>query len=120
VVGYGVNLDAGDNRGSICSSGNVGTPCAQAERSADIVSCHNSKLTRPTGLGLARKLISAGIEWVRAQTEGLPDVKRQVFLGVHRHNESAKALYDGLGFVESKDGEEDPIRVFSYYTKDID
>jgi hypothetical protein len=111
VVGDGIDLDAGDDQGRIRSSGNVGTPCAQAERSADVVSSPNSKLIRPAGLGLARRLISAGLEWVRVQTEGLPDVKRQVFLGVHHHNEPAKALYDGLGFVESKDREEDPSMI---------
>ncbi|KAJ7709552.1 acyl-CoA N-acyltransferase [Mycena rosella] len=61
--------------------------------------------------GLGKRLIGAGIEWVRTRTEGMPDKKRQVTLEVHRHNESAKALYDGLGFVVT-DGEcEDSNRI---------
>ncbi|KAJ6597230.1 acyl-CoA N-acyltransferase [Mycena vulgaris] len=55
--------------------------------------------------GLGKKLIAVGIEWVRARTEGMPERKRQVLLEVHRHNDSAKGLYDGLGFVEAKDRE---------------
>lgn len=63
------------------------------------------------GKGLGRRLVGVGIEWVRARTEGLPEEKRQVRLEVHRHNESAKALYDGLGFMELNNVEcEDPSR----------
>ncbi|KAJ7438485.1 hypothetical protein FB451DRAFT_1416187 [Mycena latifolia] len=62
--------------------------------------------------GLAKRLISVGVEWVRARTEGMPEEKRRILLEVHRHNESAKALYDELGFLELKDGEcDDPNRI---------
>ncbi|KAF8211866.1 acyl-CoA N-acyltransferase [Mycena galopus ATCC 62051] len=62
--------------------------------------------------GLAKKLLEFGIEWVRARTEGLPDDARRLTLEVHRPNEGAKRLYDGLGFVESKGEQcEDPNRI---------
>ncbi|KAJ7940323.1 acyl-CoA N-acyltransferase [Mycena leptocephala] len=62
--------------------------------------------------GLGKKLLAFGIEWVRARTEEMPDAERRVTLEVHRPNKAAKALYDGLGFVESKDEAcEDPNRI---------
>jgi ribosomal protein S18 acetylase RimI-like enzyme len=42
----------------------------------------------------------------------MPDAERRVTLEVHRPNKAAKALYDGLGFVESKhEACEDPNRI---------
>ncbi|KAJ6502210.1 hypothetical protein C8R45DRAFT_895526 [Mycena sanguinolenta] len=64
--------------------------------------------------GVGRKLMEFGIEWVRSRTEGLADEDetRQLKLEVHRPNRGAKTLYDGLGFLESKDERcEDPHRI---------
>ncbi|KAJ6624516.1 hypothetical protein B0H10DRAFT_1784553 [Mycena sp. CBHHK59/15] len=62
--------------------------------------------------GLGKRLIEVGMEWVRTQTEGMPDEARQVALEVHRHNGVAKALYDGAGFLEATEENcEDPSRI---------
>ncbi|KAJ7905857.1 hypothetical protein B0H14DRAFT_2661907 [Mycena olivaceomarginata] len=61
--------------------------------------------------GLGKKLLEFGIEWVRTRTEGNPTATR-LALEVHRANEGAKKLYDGLAFVESRDELcEDPNRI---------
>ncbi|KAJ7343138.1 acyl-CoA N-acyltransferase [Mycena albidolilacea] len=61
--------------------------------------------------GLGKKLLEFGIEWVRTRTEGNPTATR-LALEVHRGNEGAKKLYDGLAFVESRDELcEDPDRI---------
>jgi len=62
--------------------------------------------------GLGKKLLGFGIEWVRSRTEEIPAEPKRFTLEVHRPNQSAKALYDGLGFLESKDEQcEDPNRI---------
>ncbi|KAJ7632909.1 acyl-CoA N-acyltransferase [Roridomyces roridus] len=55
--------------------------------------------------GLAKGLIEVGMDWLRKRTDGMPDEKRMLTLEVHRTNESAKALYDLLGFRELEDTE---------------
>ncbi|KAJ7047134.1 hypothetical protein C8F04DRAFT_221117 [Mycena alexandri] len=66
--------------------------------------------------GIAKKLVECGMNWVRARTKGMPDEQRRITLEVHRHNENAKALYEGLGFVELKNEEcEDPTRIAMFF-----
>ncbi|KAJ7156980.1 acyl-CoA N-acyltransferase [Mycena crocata] len=50
--------------------------------------------------GLGKQLIGVGKEWIRTQTEGMPEAKKRIALEVHRSNVAAKALYNGLGFLE--------------------
>ncbi|KAJ7221045.1 acyl-CoA N-acyltransferase [Mycena haematopus] len=62
--------------------------------------------------GIAKKLLEFGIEWVRRRAEGISDEGRRLTLEVHRPNQGAKALYDKLGFLESKVEQcEDPNRI---------
>ncbi|KAJ7775198.1 acyl-CoA N-acyltransferase [Mycena metata] len=66
--------------------------------------------------GVAKRLVESGINWVRARTEGMSDEQRRITLEVHRHNENAKALYEGLGFMESTNEEcEDPKRIPMFF-----
>jgi ribosomal protein S18 acetylase RimI-like enzyme len=57
------------------------------------------------GKGLAKRMISAGIDWIRADDA---QSRRTAFLQVARNNHAAINLYASLGFLTYQTDEEDP------------